>query len=289
MPIAAPTELDEVLAHLRADPNALLLQGGTDLMVEINMHHRQPPASVVALRRVAALRTWQHDPHQGDHESGVVTIGAGVPYAEMERGRLAELLPALAEAARTVGSPQIRAAGTLGGNLGTCSPAGDGLPVLFALDATIHLRSVDGSRDVPVAEFMTGVKRNALQPGELITGVTVPVLQGWQGYAKVGVRNAMVIATASACLAVDAERDAVRLALGAVGPTIIRCHDTEAWLASEVDLGREEPEIGDDLAAEFGRRAATEARPIDDHRSTADYRRHAIGVLATRLLKRAFA
>jgi CO/xanthine dehydrogenase FAD-binding subunit len=288
VPIAVPTELDEVLAHLRADPNALLLQGGTDLMVEINMQHRQAPAAVIALRRVAALRTWQHDPHHGDHESGVITIGAGVPYAEMERGRLAELLPALAEAARTVGSPQIRAAGTLGGNLGTCSPAGDGLPVLFALDAVIHLRSLDGARDVPVAEFMTGVKRNALQPGELITGVTVPVLQGWQGYAKVGVRNAMVIATASACLAVDAERDAVRLALGAVGPTIIRCHDTEAWLASEVDLGRDEPEIGDDIAAEFGRRAAAEARPIDDHRSTAAYRRHAIGVLATRLLKRAF-
>jgi CO/xanthine dehydrogenase FAD-binding subunit len=161
--------------------------------------------------------------------------------------------------------------------------------VLFALDAVIHLRSLDGSRDVPVAEFMTGVKRNALQAGELITGVTVPVLQGWQGYAKVGVRNAMVIATASACLAVDAERDAVRLALGAVGPTIIRCHDTEAWLAAEVDLGRDEPEIGDALADEFGRRAALEARPIDDHRSTAAYRRHAIGVLATRLLQRAFA
>jgi CO/xanthine dehydrogenase FAD-binding subunit len=289
VPIAVPTDLDEVLTHLAAEPNALLLQGGTDLMVEINMHHRQPPASVVALRRVAALRTWEHDPHRGDHESGVVRIGAGVPYAEMEHGRLAELLPALAEAARTVGSPQIRAAGTLGGNLGTCSPAGDGLPVLFALDAVIHLRSLDGSRDVPVAAFMTGVKRNALQPGELITGVTVPVLQGWQGYAKVGVRNAMVIATASACLAVDAERDAVRLALGAVGPTIIRCHDTEGWLAAEVDLGRDEPEIDDDIAAEFGRRAALEARPIDDHRSTAAYRRHAIGVLATRLLRRGFA
>lgn len=288
MPIAVPTELDEVLSHLGAHPDALLLQGGTDVMVEINMHHRQPAQSVVALRRVAALRTWRHEPHHGDHESGVVTIGAGVPYAEMEQGRLADLLPALAEAARTVGSPQIRAAGTLGGNLGTCSPAGDGLPVLFALDAVVHLRSLAGARDVPVAEFMTGVKRNALEPGELITAVTVPVLQGWQGYAKVGVRNAMVIATVSACLAVDAERDGVRLALGAVGPTIIRCRDTEAWLASEVDLGRDEPEIADELAAEFGRRAAAEARPIDDHRSTAAYRRHAVGVLATRLLKRAF-
>lgn len=289
MPIAVPTELDEVLARLGADPDAVLLQGGTDLMVELNMNHRQAPASVIALRRVAALREWEHRPHEGDHENGVVTIGAGVPYAAMERGRLAGLLPALAEAARTVGSPQIRAAGTLGGNLGTCSPAGDGLPVLFALDAVVHVRSLDGFRDVPVAEFMTGVKRSTLLPSELITGITVPVLQGWQGYAKVGVRNAMVIATASACLAVDAERDAVRLALGAVGPTIIRCHTTEAWLASEVDLGREELEIDAAVLAEFGRRAAAEAQPIDDHRSTAAYRRHAIGVLATRLLRRAFA
>ena len=162
MPIAVPTELDEVLAHLDAHPDALLLQGGTDVMVEINMHHRQPASSVIALRRVAALRTWTHDPHRGDHDDGVVTIGAGVPYAEMEQPPLAALLPALAEAARTVGSPQIRAAGTLGGNLGTCSPAGDGLPVLFALDAVVHLRSSAGQRDVPVADFMVGVKRNVL-------------------------------------------------------------------------------------------------------------------------------
>lgn len=288
MPIAVPTELDEALAQLAATPDALLLQGGTDLMVEINMHHRQPPPSVIALRRVDALRHWTHDPHRGDHDDGVVTIGAGVPYAEMEHGPLAALLPALAEAARTVGSPQIRAAGTIGGNLGTCSPAGDSLPVLFALDAVVHVRSAGAERDVSIHDFMVGVKRNVLEPGELITGVTVPVLQGWQGYAKVGVRNAMVISTASACLAADPERDEVRLALGAVGPTIIRCRDAEAWLASEVDLGRDEPDIGDDVAAEFGRRAAAEARPIDDHRSTAAYRRHAIGVLATRLLKRAF-
>src|SRR6187551_3209998 len=133
-------------------------------MVEINMHHRQPPATVIALRRVDALRTWTHDPHRGDHDDGVVTIGAGVPYAEMERGPLADLLPALAEAARTVGSPQIRAVGTLGGNLGTCSPAGDGLPVLFALDAVVHVRRLDSQRDISIHDFMVGVKRNALEP-----------------------------------------------------------------------------------------------------------------------------
>ncbi len=218
---------------------------------------------------------------------GTVTIGAALPYAVMERPPLRDQLPALAEAARTVGSPQIRAAGTLGGNLGTASPAGDALPVLYALDAVVHLRSVDGQRDVPVAEFVTGVKQNVLAPGELITAVTLPALRGWQGFSKVGVRNAMVIATASACLAVDRDRGAVGLALGAVAPTVVRCRAAEEWLAGETDLTAERPVVSDALAREFGRRAAADARPIDDHRSTAAYRAHAVGVLSGRLLRRA--
>ena len=281
-----PTTVEEVLAHLGERPDAVLLSGGTDVMVEINMAHRKAPDEVVALRRVKELRTWRHE-GAADGSGGTVTIGSGVPYAEMEHGTLAELFPALAEAARTVGSPQIRAAGTLGGNLGTCSPAGDGLPVLYALDAIAHVRSARDQRDVPVGEFMVGVKENVLEPGELITGVTLPVRRGWQGYSKVGVRNAMVIATASACLATDRERGAVSLALGAVGTTIIRCRDAENWLAAKVDLTAERLDISDDLVREFGRRAAADARPIDDHRSTAAYRGHAVAVLSSRLLSRA--
>jgi len=288
VPVLTPTTVDEVLSHLGERPDSLLLSGGTDVMVEINMAHRKAPAEVVALRRAQELRVWRHDPSPSG-TGGTVTIGSGVPYAEMERGRLAELFSALAEAARTVGSPQIRAAGTLGGNLGTCSPAGDGLPVLYALDAIVHLRSAAGQRDVPVAEFMVGVKENVLQPGELITGVTLPVRRGWQGFSKVGVRNAMVIATASACLAMDREGGAVSVALGAVGTTILRCHDAENWLADELDLTADRLEISDAVAREFGRRAAADARPIDDHRSTAAYRGHAVGVLASRLLRRAAA
>lgn len=280
MSVVVPTSLADALAFLAANPSATVLAGGTDYMVETNFGHRAP-TDVVALRRVGELATWSHDP-----SAGTVTIGSAVPYAQMEHGRLAELLPALAQAARTVGSPQIRAAGTLGGNLGTCSPAGDGLPVLAALDATVHLRSLDGDRTLPVHDFMVGVKRNALSPGELITAVTVPVLDGWQGYAKVGVRNAMVIAVASACLAHDRTGGTVRLALGAVGPTVIRCRDAEAWLAATIDLTSSTP-VAADVADEFGRRAAEEARPIDDHRSTAAYRRHAVQVLATRSIRRA--
>lgn len=298
MPVLTPSTVEEVLTHLGERPDALLLSGGTDVMVEINMGHRKAPDEVVALRRVAELRPWEYGPGAcgtGGRDGpggrggtdGSVTIGAGLPYAEMEHGPLAELFPAMAEAARTVGSPQIRAAGTLGGNLGTCSPAGDGLPVLFALDAVVHLRSLAGGRDVPVTEFMVGVKENVLAPGELITGVTIPVRRGWQGYSKVGVRNAMVIATGSACLAMDRDRGSVSLALGAVGTTIIRCRDAENWLADEVDLTAERLEISADMAREFGQRAAADARPIDDHRSTAAYRGHAVGVLSSRLLNRA--
>ena len=278
MPVLRPTSVDQLLDILANDPSASLLAGGTDLMVEVNLHGRRP-ATVVSLRSLDELTEWSH-------RSGRVTIGAGLPYADMEKGPLAQLVPALAQAARTVGSPQIRAAGTIGGNLGTCSPAGDTLPVLAALNATIHVLHRDGVRDVPFSDFMVGVKRNCLRPGEIVHSVTVPVVEGWQGYAKVGTRNAMVISTASACLVHDAVEGLVSIALGAVGPTIIRATEAESWLARNVSL-RGSLSISSDIATEFGRRVAAEARPISDHRSTADYRRHAISVLARRLLERA--
>ncbi len=281
MTVAVPLSLTEAFDELSRTPDARLIQGGTDLMVEINFNHVKP-VRVIALRRIKELRRWQIN------SNNTITIGSGVPYQEMELGQLKELLPALAEAARTVGSPQIRAAGTLGGNLGTCSPAGDGLPVLFALDAIVHLQSLKSARDLSIHEFMLGVKRNARHANEIITGVTVPILDGWQGYAKVGVRNAMVISVASACLAIDKKNNSVRIALGAVGPTIIRCRDAESWLEQQIDLAVA-TSIDMTMAKEFGRRAALESKPIDDHRSTAEYRRHAVGVLAQRLITRAYS
>lgn len=278
MTVLLPQSLDEALAMLADNPQADLLTGGTDLMVEVNFNHRKPDI-VIALRRLSELQTWSIDEQQQR-----VTIGAGVPYAEMEHGPLAAALPCLAEAARTVGSPQIRAAGTLGGNLGTCSPAGDGLPVLSALDATIHLHSPTGSRDVSFHEFMTGPKRNDRRPNEIITAISMGIPNGWQGYSKVGVRNAMVISVASTCLALhnDNGKRFVRVALGSVGPTILRCRETETWWN---DLPTRD-QFSSEVIKEFGSRAAMESRPIDDHRSTADYRRHAISVLASRLLHR---
>jgi CO/xanthine dehydrogenase FAD-binding subunit len=281
--VLVPSTLDEALAALGKHPDALVLAGGTDLMVEIN-EDRRPLAGddvVVTVNRVAELKAWRVD-----RASATVRLGAGVTYSELARPPLATLLPALAQAARTVGSPQIRNAATLGGNLMTCSPAGDGLPVLAALDATIHLDGLDGARTLPVGEFMTGVKRTARRPGELLTAVTVPILDGWQGYAKVGVRNAMVIAIAGACLAVDRPSRSVRIALGSVAPTIVRAPDAEAFAAAAVDWDTEG--IDDGAVARFAELAAAAARPIDDHRASAAYRRRAVEVLAGRLLRRAF-
>ena len=211
-------------------------------------------------------------------------LGAAVTYTELLRPPLAQLLPALAQASRTVGSPQIRNAGTIGGNLATCSPAGDTLPVLAALEATVHLRSHRGGRDVPVGDFMVGVKRTVLQPGELIVGVTVPVATGAQGFAKVGVRNAMVIAVANACVVLDDRRRTVAVAVGSVGPTVLRCPDAERFLAPRLDW----PTLiaaGDDLAT-FAQLVGAGSSPITDHRAGADYRRHAVGVLARRIVER---
>ena len=278
MTVVNARSIEEALAALAEHPEARLVAGGTDLMVEVNFG-RHDVHDVVSLRRVDELRSW----HRND--DGSIFIGSGLPYRSMEQGELARALPALAQAARTVGSPQIRAAGTLGGNLGTCSPAGDGLPVLAALEADVHLRSIGGERRVKFVDFMVGVKKNAARRDELITGVTVPRLDGFQAYSKVGVRNAMVIAIASACFVHDSTNDRVRLALGAVAPTIVRCTDAEQFL--DGILGSHQT-VTDENVREFGRRAASASRPITDHRSTAEYRTHAVAVLARRFAERAF-
>jgi len=280
MTVIVAKELTTALTALREHSDARLIQGGTDLMVEINFNHVKP-TTMISLRDIESLRTIRRD------QPGRLSIGSGVPYSVIEGEPVLTEIPALAQAARTVGSPQIRAAGSLGGNLGTCSPAGDTLPVMFALDAMIHLSTVDSSRVVSIHDFMTGVKRSIRQHDEIITTIDFPIINGWQGYSKVGVRNAMVISVASACLVADHENSEVRIALGSVGPTIIRCRDAEAWLKSTVDLSARDA-ISLDVANEFGRRAAEESSPIDDHRSTAQYRRHAISVLASRLLRKAY-
>lgn len=275
--VLLPSSLDEALAALATDPERHVLAGGTDSMVEVNYGHRRP-AGIVSLRRVDELRGWRVE---GDE----VVLGAGLTYTEMEQDDLAAEVPALAQAARTVGSPQIRNTGTIGGNVGTASPAGDTLPVLSALDATVELASTGGARAISIHDLITGPKRTERRPDELIVAVRVPRLTGPQEYLKVGTRNAMVISVAGAAVVVDLDGRTVRCGLGSVGPTPIRAREAEAWVATQVDW--DAARIDDPRTYEtFGAMVAAAARPIDDHRSTAAYRRHACAVMARRALMR---
>ncbi len=266
MHIERPRDLAEALAGFDSHPRATPLAGGTDLMVEVNLSHLRPE-TVVALRRVSELQTWDDR-----------FVGAGVTYARLQAGPF----PALAELARTVGSPQIRAAGTLGGNLGTASPAGDALPFLAALDAEVVVASHGGERTLRWDAFLVGPKRTALRPGELIVGVRLPDhIPARQAFGKVGVRQAMVIATVNCCVVRD-EEGATRVAMGAVGPTVLRARAAEQLVSS---TSRPSPS----MLEEFQRLVSDEVVPITDHRATERYRRHAAGVLARRTLERCLA
>jgi CO/xanthine dehydrogenase FAD-binding subunit len=278
MPVATPRSLEAALAALAATPDAQFLAGGTDLMVEINAGHRRA-GNVIALSRVAELR-------QVTVSDQMMRIGAGVTYTDFTSGPIADIHPALAAAARTVGSPQIRNAGTIGGNVGTASPAGDTLPVLVALDASIELTNTTGAvRLVGWRDFFVGVKRTARRPDELITAVVVPVLDSRQDYLKVGTRNAMVISVAGVALVVDLGNRTVRVGLGSVGPVPLRAEEAEAFASTHIDW--DSRSVPDPRTYEtFGTMVAAASRPINDHRSTADYRRHAIGVMAQRALMR---
>lgn len=256
-----PTTLDEAVAAVAS--GARPLAGGTDLMVETNFGHTRP-GHVVGLRRVEELREWEGR-----------RIGAAVTWRRLEdRGPRA-----LAQAARTVGSPQIRNAGTIGGNLATASPAGDGHPFLAAVDASIELRSPGGTRQILWDEFFTGVKQTSMATDEMISAVVLPDdLPDRHEFAKVGVRNAMVISTVCA---VVSRRDDGRttVALGSVAPTPVRARRAEEMISSVA-----RPSTSD--LDEFVRLVSAEIRPITDHRSTEEYRRHAAGVLCRRLLER---
>ncbi len=256
-------------------PDAHLLAGGTDLMVEVNHGHRRPEA-VVALRRVEELDGIQVTDAQID-------LGAGVTYAQIETD-LVEQAPGLVMASRTVGSPQIRNLGTVGGNIGTASPAGDALPWLLALDARIDLVSTEGADTMPLADFITGPKRTMIRPGQIIHRIRIPRVAGPQHVAKIGPRNAMAISVASLAMIIDTDNRRVRVGLGSVGPTPLRPDAAEDHISQRLDWDAMSCQPAD--AEEFGRLCAETAAPITDHRSTAEYRRHAVEVLAARTLTR---
>lgn len=275
MEFLRPTTLAEALALKAERPDAVPIAGGTDVMVELNFDHRRPEA-LLDLTRVGELAEWS----TVDPSDGTVRLGAGVPYTRVI-AELGESVPALAMASRTVGSPQIRNRGTVGGNLGAASPAGDTHPVLLALDARVEAASVRGTRILRAEDFYVGVKRHALEPDELITAVHLPADAGPQQFAKVGTRNAMVIAVCSFALAL---RDGqVGAAIGSAAPTPRRARAAEEFLAAELPWTSSEP-LADSLKRRFGDLVAEATSPIDDGRGSAAYRKHALGVLARRTL-----
>jgi CO/xanthine dehydrogenase FAD-binding subunit len=269
-----PSTWTEALAMKAAHPEAVPIAGGTDVMVEINLDHKRPD-TVMDLTRVADLTEWAS-------EDGLVRVGAGVTYTRII-DELGDRMPGLAMASRTVGSPQIRNRGTVGGNLGTASPAGDAHPPLLAAEALVELASASGTRRVPVREFFTGPKRNAAREDELIAAFLIEPATGPQTFSKVGTRNAMVIAVCSFALALDAGRRRVLTGIGSAGPTPLPARDAEKFLEGELDWENRRPP-SDAAVARFGELVAAAAKPIDDVRGTAAYRRHGLLVMARRSL-----
>ena len=280
MSVLVSRHVDDVLENLSTHSDATILAGGTDLLVEINFG-RQRPSHIVSIDRIADLKTIDRN--------GRLRMGAGVTYTQMLETDAGSV--ALQEAARTIGSPQIRNAATIGGNLGTCSPAGDALPVLAALEATVVLRSKTGERRVAFADFMTGPKKSVRRPDELIVATEWEDAGAAQTYMFAATRNAMAISIAGLALVIDRARRRVGVGLGSCGPTIIRATEAERFGAGLFeDAGWELPHRPSGAAAqEFGRLAAGAAKPIDDVRGTAAYRRHVLAVMGARALTRVAA
>jgi CO/xanthine dehydrogenase FAD-binding subunit len=274
-----PRTLEEALELKASHPEAVPIAGGTDLMFWLNFDQLRPDA-LMDISRLGELQQWRR-------ENGQVFLGSGVTYTRI-MNELTDT-PAWVQSARTVGSPQIRNRGTVGGNLGTASPAGDALPVLAALDAEIILTRAGGhQRSLPWNEFMVGVKKTVLQPDELILGSRWKAVRGPGSFSKIGTRNAMVISVAGLCLILDEAGRNVRVALGSVAPTIVRATEAEAFAADALSRAGAwedlEAAVPQGVFTDFGHMVAAATRPIDDVRGTAAYRHHACSVLGRRAL-----
>ena len=278
MEFLQPETWPEALQMKAAHPQAVPIQGGTDVMVELNFD-RYRPEYLLDLTRVSELAQWAPD-------NGHIRLGAGVSYTRVIT-ELGGRLPGLAMASRTVGSPQIRNRGTVGGNLGAASPAGDSHPALLAACAIVEVESVRGARQIPAEEFYTGVKRNALGPDELIKAVLIAPPAGPQQFCKIGTRNAMVISVAAFGLALHPDREAVGTGIGSAAPTPRRALAAEQFLAQSLTddgLWESRGALPDATGRHFADLVADAASPIDDVRGTARYRVHSLSVMARRAL-----
>lgn len=283
MDFLRPSTWAEALEAKAAHPGAVPIAGGTDVMVELNFDRHRPEA-LLDLNRVTELEQWAADGTR-------IRLGAGVTYTRVI-DELGDVLPGLAMASRTVGSPQIRNRGTVGGNLGAASPAGDSHPPLLATGAVVEVESTRGLRTIAAEDFYTGVKRNALEPDELIKAIVLPKSRGPEQFAKIGTRNAMVISVAAFAIALDPEARAVGTGIGSAAPTPRRATDAEVFLAAALEdagLWESRGELPQALLKEFGERVRQAGSPIDDVRGTAAYRLHSLAVMARRTLGWAWA
>lgn len=256
-----PRSLDEALELQAHDPRTPLA-GATDLYVALNFGTLES-RRFLDLGRLDTLRTIEH---RGDN----LVIGALASYTQIIRSPLVnDRVPMLVSAARQIGGVQIQNRGTVGGNIANASPAGDSLPVLFAVDAIMVLRSVGGERRVPITEFYTGYRKMVLKPEELIVAIEIPPISGRQYFRKVGTRAAQAI---SKVVFAGVRADRPSIALGSVGPTVIRARATEEALRKGANA---------EAAAAILQRDIT---PIDDLRSSADYRRVVAGNLLRQFL-----
>lgn len=275
MDFLRPTSWADALDTKANRPDATPIQGGTDMMVELNFDKGRPSA-LLDLNQCRELFDYKEI-------DGKIRIGSGVPYVRIIN-RLGGQLPGLAQASRSVGSPQIRNRGTVGGNLGGASPAGDAHPALLAGNAVVEVASAArGTRMIPIDDFYIWVRKNALEADELISAVWLPPAEGPQYFSKVGTRNAMVIAVCSFAIALYPSNGTARTGIGSSGPTPLRAEPAEEFLATQLPWHDPAP-LTDRVLREFGALVSAAAKPIDDVRGTADYRKHALAVLARRTL-----
>lgn len=274
-----PETIDQAIALLADNaPDARPMAGGTDMLVELK-HTFDVPKLVVDLRKIEDL-------HGIELTQDGLRIGAMASHTEiMVSDLVAEHMPAAIDAAWSIGAIQTRNLGTLGGNLVTCVPSLDSGPVLVALDATVNLAGPNGRRQLTLEEFFVGPRKTALEAGEILVDIVIPTasLGKPAHFEKLGLRKGQALALVNAAAAVHVEDGKLkdpRIALGAVAPTVIRAKAAEKFLTGKAANDA-------DALAQAGEMAADEAKPIDDFRASADYRRQLVKVLTRRCLEAA--
>ena len=270
--------MTDALTAKQKNPSARFVAGGTEIVADQNLGIFQP-GGYVSLRAINDLCRIEMVPEG-------LRIGAGCTVAQMMVDKLTASTPLLGKAARAFGTRQVRNRATVGGNIASGLPDRTLVVCLLALNAIVHLQSLKNQRAIPLEQFLVGTNKTAIMPEEIVIAVTVPNAKGFQDYNMIGPRNAQFFATVSMALVIDDVNRAVRLALGNAGPTALRAHEAEKFAVATIDWRNHQ--VTEEIAAEFGEIASKNCNPVSDVTAGEKYRRHAIKVMARRLLLRAF-